>query len=46
VVVIGYFSYKTKRIVSRRVTREILREREEDAPKAMEGDVSKEGRFQ
>jgi hypothetical protein len=46
VVVIGYISYKTKRIVSRRVARDILREREEDAPEATDGGISKEGRSQ
>jgi len=46
VVVLGYISYKTKRIISRRVAREILRERAEDAPEASEGDSSKEGRSQ
>lgn len=43
VVVIGYVSYKTKRIISRRVARDILRDREEEAPDATDGGVSKEG---
>lgn len=46
VVVIGYFSYKTKRIVSRRVARDILREREDDAPDAADGGITKGGRSQ
>jgi hypothetical protein len=46
VVVIGYISYKTKRIVSRRVARDILREGEEDAPDAADGGITKGGRSQ
>jgi hypothetical protein len=46
VVVIGYISYKAKRIISRRVARDILRDREEDAPEAADGGISKEGRSQ
>ena len=46
VVVIGYISYKTKRIVSRRVARDILREREEDTPEATDGGITKGGRSQ
>lgn len=44
VVVIGYISYKAKRIISRRVARDILSEREEDASEAEDGGVSEEGR--
>lgn len=46
VVVIGYISYKTKRIISRRAARDILREGEGDAPEAADGGISNEGRSQ
>lgn len=42
VVVIGYISYKAKRIISRRVAMGLLKEREDDALEATDGGVSKE----
>jgi hypothetical protein len=40
VVAIGYVSYKMKRIISRRVAKDMLRERVEDTPKGTDEGVS------
>lgn len=40
VVAIGYVSYKMKRIISRRVVKDVLREGEEDTPKGTDEGVS------